>query len=181
MLQFLMKTTEFCAGDQTGGDTNLQENMGCGTFSKHRQSAPTQYATNEDSFTMRKLVLHMLGETFTINKLPQFAEIPSILSQGEMCFIFRTDEELSIICPDYMAPNNVQQELGWRCFKVEGAMKLQDVGVLAAISQPLAEANIPMFAVSTFNTDYVFVMDENLVNAVQALQKAGHTFLHKET
>lgn len=129
---------------------------------------------------MRKLKLHMLGEMFTINKLPQFAEIPSILSQGEMCFIFRTDDELSIICPDYMAPNNVQQELGWRCFKVDGEMKLQEVGVLAAIAQPLAEAEVPMFAVSTFNTDYVFVMEENLVDAVHALQKAGHEFLHKD-
>ena len=128
---------------------------------------------------MRKLTLHMLGETFTINKLPQFAEIPSILSQGDMCFISRTDEELSIICPDYMAPNNVQQELGWRCIKVEGEMKLQEVGVLASLAQPLADAGIPMFVVSTFNTDYIFVMEENLVNAVQALQQAGHDFRHK--
>ncbi len=123
----------------------------------------------------------MLGETFTINKLPQFAEIPSILSQGDMCFIARTEDELSIICPDYMAPNNVQQELGWRCFKVEEEMKLQEVGVLASLAQPLAEAEIPMFVISTFTTDYVFVMEENLVNAVQALQQAGHTFLHKDT
>ncbi|HTY36386.1 MAG TPA: ACT domain-containing protein [Bacteroidota bacterium] len=129
---------------------------------------------------MRKLSLHMLGETFTINKLPQFAEIPSILSQGEMCFIIRTDDELSIVCPDYMAPNNVQQELGWRCFKVEGELKLDEVGVLASLAQPLAEAGIPMFVMSSFKTDYIFVMEENLVNAVQALQQAGHTFLHKE-
>lgn len=128
---------------------------------------------------MRKLVLHMLGETFTINKLPQFAEIPSILSQGDMCFIVRTDEELSIVCPDYMAPNNVQQELGWRCFRVEGEMKLQEVGVLASITQPLADASIPVFVISTFNTDYVFVMEESLVNAVHALQQAGHEFRHK--
>ncbi|MGA3244628.1 MAG: ACT domain-containing protein [Bacteroidota bacterium] len=128
---------------------------------------------------MRKLTLHMLGETFTINKLPQFAEIPSILSQGDMCFISRTDEELSIVCPDYMAPNNVQQELGWRCIRVEGEMKLQEVGVLASLAQPLADAGIPMFVVSTFNTDYIFVMEENLVNAVQALQQAGHDFRHK--
>jgi hypothetical protein len=128
---------------------------------------------------MRKLTLHMLGETFTINKLPQFAEIPSILSQGDMCFISRTDEELSIICPDYMAPNNVQQELGWRCIRVEGEMKLQEIGVLASLAQPLADAGIPMFVVSTFNTDYIFVMEENLVNAVQALQQAGHDFRHK--
>lgn len=129
---------------------------------------------------MRKLTLHLLPETFTINKLPQFAEIPSILSQGDMCFIARTDEELSIVCPDYMAPNNVQQELGWRCLKVEGSLKLVEVGVLASITQPLTDAGIPMFAISTFNTDYVFVMEENLVNAVQALQKAGHEFVHKE-
>ncbi len=129
---------------------------------------------------MRKLTLHLLAETFTINKLPQFAEIPSILSQGEMCFMTRTDEELSVICPDYMAPNNVQQELGWRCLKVEGAMKLGETGVLASVAQPLADASIPMLAFSTFNTDYVFVMEENLVNAVQALQKAGHEFVHKE-
>ena len=97
-----------------------------------------------------------------------------------MCFITRTDEELSIICPDFMAPNHVQQEPGWRCLKVEGNVKMQDIGVLASLTQPLTKANIPMLAVSTFVTDYIFVMEENLVNAVQALQKAGHEFSHKE-
>ncbi len=127
-----------------------------------------------------KLTLQLLNETYTINKLPQFAEIPSILSNGEMCFISRTDEELSIVCPDFMAPNNVQQELGWRCLKVEGTLKFQEVGTLASIVQPLSEAGIPVFAISTFNTDYFFVMDEHLVNVVHALQKAGHEFAHKE-
>ncbi len=154
--------------------------MEMGTFLKHGLPPCTNRPTDEGFFAMRKLTLHLLQETFTINKLPQFAEIPSILSQGDMCFISRTDEELSIVCPDYMAPNNVQQELGWRCLKVEGAMKLQEAGVLASIVQPLSEAAIPMFAISTFNTDYFFVMEENLVNAVQALQKAGHEFVHKE-
>lgn len=162
-------------------DTNLRESTGCGTFSKSKLATSTIRPTDEGFFTMKKLTLHMLGESFTINKLPQFAEIPSILSQGDMCFIVRTDDELSIVCPDYMAPNNVQQELGWRCFKVQGELKLQEVGVLASIAQPLAEAGIPMFVVSTFSTDYIFVMEENLVNAVHVLQLAGHTFLHKET
>jgi len=128
----------------------------------------------------QKLKLHLLNETFTINKLPQFAEIPSILSRGDMCFIFRTDEELTIVCPDYMAPNNVQQELGWRCLKVDGQIKLQEVGILASITEPLAAANIPIFVVSTYNTDYIFVMEEHLVNTVHALQKVGHEFVHKE-
>ena len=129
---------------------------------------------------MRKLSLHLLNETFTINKLPQFGEIPAILSKGEMCFIFRTDEELTIICPDFMAPNNVQQELGWRCIMVEGPLKLEEVGVLASLTEPLASAQVPIIAVSTYNTDYVFVQEEQLVHAVQALQKAGHEFIHKE-
>lgn len=136
--------------------------------------------SDEATVMVKKLTLHLLSETFTINKLPQFAEIPSILSNGEMCFIFRTDDELTIVCPDYMAPNNVQQQLGWRCLRVEGQMKLEEVGILASITGPLADAQVPMFAISTFNTDYVLVMEEHLVNAVQALQKAGHDFVHKE-
>lgn len=126
------------------------------------------------------LKLQLLSETYTINKLPQFAEIPSILAKGEMCFISRTDEELTIVCPDFMAPNNVQQELGWRCLKVDATMKLQEVGVLASVVQPLSDAGVPIFAISTYNTDYIFVEEEHLVNVVQALQKAGHVFEHKE-
>ena len=142
---------------------------------------PKSFRTSDGaSFMKKKLTLHLLNETFTINKLPQFAEIPSILSKGEMCFVFRTDDELTIVCPDYMAPNNVQQELGWRCIRVEGQMKLEEVGVLSSIAEPLADAQVPIFAISTFNTDYVLVMEEHLVTAVQALQKAGHEFTHKE-
>jgi hypothetical protein len=128
----------------------------------------------------RKLQLYLMNDTFTVNKLAQFAEIPSILMKGEMVFSMRTDEELCIICPDFMAPNNIQQDLGWRCIKIEGEFSLDDVGVMVSVLQPLAEANISILATSTFNTDYIFVRDEQLVHAVQALQKARHEFIHKE-
>lgn len=129
---------------------------------------------------MKKLSLHLLNETFAVNKLAQFAELPSIFAKGEMCFMMRTDEEFSIVCPDFMAPNNVQQETGWKCIKVDGTMNLKEVGVLASLTQPLAEAGIPILAIGTFNTDYLFILEEHIVNAVQALQKAGHEFVHKE-
>ena len=129
---------------------------------------------------MKKLSLQLMNENFTVNKLAQFAELPSIFAKGELCFMMRTDEEFAIICPDFMAPNNVQQETGWKCMRVIGSLPLNEVGVLASITGPLAEAKIPLLAVSTFNTDYIFVMEENLVNAVQALQKAGHEFVHGE-
>ncbi|MFH0991153.1 MAG: ACT domain-containing protein [bacterium] len=128
----------------------------------------------------KKLQLHLLNETFTINKLPQFGEIPSIFTRGEMVFIARTDEELSVICPEFMAPNNVQQETGLRCIRLEGQYKLQDLGIIIAVLNPLQEANIPVLTISTFNTDYIFIMEDLLVNAVQALQQAGHEFVHKE-
>ncbi len=128
----------------------------------------------------RKLQLYLHPDTFAINKLPQFGEIPSILARGEMVFITRTEDEMSIICPEFMAPNNVQQELGWRCMKVEGEFKLDEVGVLASVLTPLAEAQISVIATSTYTTDYIFVREESLVSAVQALQKAGHEFVHKE-
>ena len=148
-------------------------------FAQHLARSQQRTSSEKAPSMKRKLSLHLLTEKFAINKLPQFGEIPSILSKGDMCFIFRSDEELTIICPDYMAPNNVQQELDWRCFKVEGQLKLDEVGVLASITEPLSEAEVPIFAVSTFTTDYIFVREEHLVNAVHALQKAGHVFLHK--
>ena len=128
----------------------------------------------------RKLQFYLLNDKFSVNKLAQFAEIPAILARGEMVFASRTDEELCIICPEFMAPNNVQQELGWRCIKIEGQFKLDEVGVMTSALMPLTEANVPAISISTYNTDYLFVLEENLVNAVQALQKAGHEFVHKE-
>jgi len=128
----------------------------------------------------RKLQFYLLNDKFSVNKLAQFAEIPAILARGEMVFVSRTDEELCIICPEFMAPNNVQQELGWRCIKIEGQFKLDEVGVMTSALMPLTEANVPAISISTYNTDYLFVLEENLVNAVQALQKAGHEFVHKE-
>jgi hypothetical protein len=128
----------------------------------------------------KQLKLHLLAETFAVNKLAQFAELPSIFAKGEMCFMMRTVDEFTIICPDFMAPNNVQQEVGYKGIKVDGQMNLNEVGVLASLTQPLAEAGIPILAVSTFDTDYIFMMEEHIVTAVQALQKAGHEFVHQE-
>ena len=126
----------------------------------------------------QKLRLHVLEERFSVCKLAQFAELPHIFTKGDNCFVARTANELSIICPEFMAPTNVQQEAGWRCIHVMGEMPLSEVGVLASLTVPLAKSGIPILAVSTFDTDYLFVMEENLISAVQAIQKAGHEFVH---
>ena len=129
----------------------------------------------------KKLRIMMLEDKFSINKLPQFGEIPVIFTKGDMCFTSRTDDELTIICPEFMAPNNVQQEVGWRCLKVFSDGNItREIGVLSTITKPLADANIPVCCITTFSNVYVFMMEEHLVKAVHLLQQVGHEFIHKE-
>lgn len=129
----------------------------------------------------KKLKILMLEDKFSINKLPQFGEIPVIFTKGDMCFTFRTDDELTIICPEFMAPNNVQQEIGWRCLKVFSDGNItNEVGVLSTVTKTLADASIPVRCITTFSNVYIFMMEEHLVKAVHLLQQAGHEFIHKE-
>lgn len=128
----------------------------------------------------KKLTLHLLDDKFTISRLAQFAELPMIVAKGEMCFSARTDEELVIITPEFMAPNNVQQEVGWRAMRVEGESALNDSKVISAVIDPLSAAGIAPFVITTYNSLYVFLREEKIVDAVKALQHAGHSFEHKE-
>ena len=128
----------------------------------------------------KKLKLNLLDDKFCYSKLPQFAELPSVFSKGEMIFVMRTDEELTIICPEFMAPNNVQQEAGFRCLRITGEIPLSEFGVIASLVQPLLPVEIPAMVVSTFNTEYLFFREEHLVKVTQALQQAGHEFIHED-
>jgi hypothetical protein len=128
----------------------------------------------------QKLKLHLLEEKFAISIMPQFAELPSVFAKGEMCFVMRTDEDLTIICPEFMAPNNVQQEVGYRCIRTAEQLPPSATGILISLITPLTEAGISVFSVSAFHKDYLFLMEENLVKATQALQHAGHEFMHEE-
>jgi hypothetical protein len=127
-----------------------------------------------------KLKLHLLDEKFVISKMPQFAEIPSVFTKGEMCFVMRTDEDLTIISPEFMAPNNVQQEIGFRCLKTDGEIPMNSVGVITSLMQPLTAVEISASVVTAYNIVYLFLSEENLVKATQALQHAGHEFVHEE-
>ena len=127
-----------------------------------------------------KAKLQLLEEKFAISKMPQFAELPSVFAKGEMCFVMRTDDELTIVGPEFMAPNNVQQVVGYRGIRIAGETPTSSIGVISSLVQPLAEAGVSIFTVSTFNSTYIFLQEENLVTATQALQHAGHEFVHEE-
>jgi hypothetical protein len=127
-----------------------------------------------------KLKIRLLDEKFVISKMPQFAELPSVFAKGELCFVMRTDEDLTIISPEFMAPNNVQQEIGFRCMRTDGEIPMNSVGIVDSLMHPLSAAKISVSVVSTYNIVYLFLSEEHLVNATQALQHAGHEFVHEE-
>jgi len=93
---------------------------------------------------------------------------------GGFFSVTRTSEELSIVCPEEHVPPQVKHERGWSCWRLEGPFAFSETGILASFVQPLAEHAIPVFAISTFNTDYVLVKRDWMEKATQVLRAAGH-------
>ena len=117
--------------------------------------------------------LRSLPGRFAVCKLAPDAEIPGGLDESTLFSITRTENELSIVCRDSDdLPGAV--EPGWCGLEVEGPLDFALVGVLASLTQPLAEAGVSIFALSTFDTDYLLVKETQLESALVALQAAGH-------
>ena len=122
---------------------------------------------------MRAVELRVLDEQYAVWKLSADAEVPGNL-HGRFVSVTRTANELSVVAPSHLAPEDVPIETGWSCFEVQGPLAFELTGILAAVSAPLAAAEIPIFAVSTFDTDYLLVRTVHLERAVTALRTAGH-------
>ncbi len=86
----------------------------------------------------------------------------------------RTGEELSVVCAENLVPVDVQAERGWRALRVAGVIDFSVGGVLATLAVPLAEAGISVFAISTYNTDYLLVKEHDLGRAIEVLRDADH-------
>jgi len=123
----------------------------------------------------RQLELTLLPERFAISRLAADAPVPDWATQGPFYSVTRTADELSIVTELSRVPTGVQSQCGWRILKVHGPFVLSEIGVLVALAAPLAEAKVSLFAVSTFDTDYLLVASETLPAAIAALERAGHT------
>lgn len=122
----------------------------------------------------RLLELTLLAERFAISRLAADAPIPTWATEGSFFSVTRTGDELSVVCELARVPVGVHSQPGWRVFKVHGPFVLTEIGVLSALATPLAEARLSLFAISTFDTDYLLVASETLSAAVAALERAGH-------
>ena len=94
---------------------------------------------------------------------------------GTSVCITRTPDELSIVCASEAVPDGVPMEGPWRAFRVRGPLVMTLIGVVAAMANPLADAGIAIFAISTFDTDYILVHEPDFEAAKSALTAAGHT------
>jgi hypothetical protein len=126
--------------------------------------------------TQHHLSLSLLPETLAICRLGASAPIPAwALAAAGIVSITRTGDELSVVCPEASVPEDIQVSRDWRCLRVAGPLEFALVGVLASLAAPLAAAGISIFALSTYETDYLLVREAQLPAAIEALAAAGHT------
>lgn len=109
---------------------------------------------------------------FSVCKVKDFSMINL---ESEYCFVGKTDEEKSLVCIEENVPDNViAQDNGWKAFKIQGILDFSLIGILSKISTLLAENDIGIFAISTYNTDYILTKESNYFKALEVLSNAGY-------
>jgi len=122
----------------------------------------------------RSQELVVLGRNYGICKFGAAALLPTWVDGGDFWSVSRTPEELSIVCEERLIPSGVHSEPGFSCLKVIGPLGFESVGVIASLTSALAASGISVFAISTFDTDYLLVRQTALPDAIHALREAGH-------
>jgi len=122
----------------------------------------------------RQLKFRQLPAPYAIVRLAPNAPIPAWATAGDFTSITRTADELSIVCPTANLPPDAHSPLCWICLKLEGPFPFSQTGVLLSFIEPLSNNGIPIFAISTYDTDYVLIPEEFAEVAVRTLQQAGH-------
>ncbi len=121
------------------------------------------------------LALDVLPGRLAICRLAPDALPADWMWSGPIASVTRTDAEISVVCDEKTVPEGVRAETGWRALRVRGPLVFDLTGVLASLTAPLAAAGVPIFSLSTFDTDVVLVREDDLDGATTALREAGHT------
>ncbi len=116
--------------------------------------------------------LKKIDKDFSVCKIKDLSQVNL---KDEFYFIGRTDEELSLVCETDSAPaGTLEREDGWKAFRIQGVLDFSLIGILSKISGILADNQIGIFVVSTYNTDYVLVKEGNFEQALRILEKEGY-------
>ncbi len=116
--------------------------------------------------------LKIIDEDFSVCKLKDLSKVDY---SHEFCFVGKTDEELSLVCSTNLVPNNtIECDNGWKAFRIQGMLDFSLIGILSKISTLLADNEIGIFAISTYNTDYILIKENNFKKAIEILEKNGY-------
>ncbi len=120
--------------------------------------------------------LQVLSGEFAVCRLPPEATV-DIPQTSVFCSVTRTHDELSVVCEESVVPEGATVESGWRCLRVAGTLPFETIGVLASLTAPLSEAGVSVFAVSTFDTDFLMWKSDHTEALTSALEAHGFEFL----
>jgi uncharacterized protein len=122
-----------------------------------------------------QLTIIIYEKMYAVCRLEPEAAVPAWATGERFLSITRTANELSIVCEEEMVPNDAHGERNRRLMQIEGTLAFTLTGVLASVALPLAKAELSIFAISTYDTDYLLIADEDLQKATEMLEAAGHT------
>jgi len=124
---------------------------------------------------MKRPSLTLLPDLIAVCRLAPEVPLPAWAMSAPWWSITRTPEELSIVCAERFVPEDVVASRGWRALRFAGPLPLDQTGVLASVTTPLAVARVSVFAVATYDTDYVLIPSAQRAAAIEALERAGHS------
>lgn len=125
--------------------------------------------------------LRLLPERFGILKLHLPQTFPDWLGSTSIFFLAQTEDEYSIMCPQDGIPDGIDYDADWHCLRVDGELAFDEVGVVARVSKPLADAGLSLFLVSTHDRDYVFISASDVKQAIKIYQDAGFMIIGVDT
>ena len=136
------------------------------------QVAGNAFLTHNQQDQEIRIILETLPPRFSVCKVKDYSDVDLT---KPFCFTGTTDEENSLVCPEALVPGNtIERDDGWKGFRIIGQLDFSLIGILARISKILAEGGIGIFAISTYNTDYILTKEENFKKAMKILKNAGY-------
>lgn len=120
------------------------------------------------------LKFRQLLDRYAVVRLAPDASIPGWATRGDFTSISRTSDELSIVCPIKNIPGEYASGPRWVCLKLEGPFSFSQTGVLLSFIEPLSNNGVTIFAISTYDTDYILIQEQTRELAIQLLEAAGH-------
>ncbi len=120
------------------------------------------------------LELERLPGTYAVCQLPRSGPLPSLKPDQNLYAVLVAKDEITVVCEESLAPEGSKIQPGWACLKLKGPFPFELTGILLAVLSPLASVGVGIFALSTFNTDYVLVSKDSIELTIRTLREAGH-------